>query len=274
VRRKGILIATGAALAIAATPALATVIGTAGSITYTTETANMMANETVQIQAACSAAKSITGVGFGTNVLNIHPTALTMISANVALIEAEASGNDSLAAYVMCTSAKIKYATVSKQHFALSTGKIKVKCPGRRHLVGGGVDAGSRFIASTYPYDSKDKGKKPDDGWKATTFGANTVTVEATAACSKIEPKYTKETLDLQPSTSSGVVASCKGETNLASVGAHLTGPIQYGDLNSLRPRDDGDAGSVPGDEVLVNMGNDNSNPDAEKLTGYAICID
>ena len=41
-----------------------------------------------------------------------------------------------------------------------------------------------------------------------------------------------------------------------------------------MRPRDDDDAGSVPGDEVLVNMGNDGSNPDSEKLTGYAICLD
>ena len=35
-----------------------------------------------------------------------------------------------------------------------------------------------------------------------------------------------------------------------------------------MHPRDDDDAGSVPGDEVLVNMSNDGSNPDSEKLTG------
>ena len=78
----------------------------------------------------------------------------------------------------------------------------------------------------------------------------------------------------MSPSITTAVIPNCKGDTNLASVGAHLTGPIQYGSLNSMSPRDDDDAGSVPGDEVLVNMGNDSSNPDAEKLTGYAICID
>jgi hypothetical protein len=155
----------------------------------------------------------------------------------------------------------------------VATGKIKVKCPNSKHVVGGGVDAGQRFIQSTYPFDSKDKGLKPDDGWKATTSGLQADTVEVTAACSPVEPRYTRETVMISPSVTSGVVSNCKGDTNLASVGARLSGPIQYGSLNSMRPRDDGDAGSVPGDEVLVNMGNDGSNPDQEKLTGYAICI-
>ena len=224
-----------------------------------------MTNEDVEIQTNCSAAKSITGIGFGTDFLNLDPQALRMYAANAANIRVSASGNDNLTAYVMCTSAKVKYVEASKQHLAVATGKIKVKCPNSKHVVGGGVDAGQRFIESTYPFDSKDKGKKPDDGWKATTSGLQAATVEATAACSPVEPKYTKETKTLSPSVTSAVVPNCKGDTNLASVGAHLTGPIQYGSLNSMRPRDDDDAGSVPGDEVLVNMGNDGSNPDSGK---------
>jgi hypothetical protein len=274
VRGKRILAATAATLAVAATPALAAVIGTAGSITYTSVNSSLMTNEEVEIQTACSAAKSITGIGFGTDFQNLDPHALRMYAANAAVIRMSASGNDNLTAYVMCTSAKVKYVEASKPHLAVMTGKIKVKCPNSKHVVGGGVDAGFRSIRSTYPFDSKDKGKKPDDGWKATTSGLQAATVEVTAACSPVEPKYTKETVMISPSVTSGVVSNCKGETNLASVGAHLSGPIQYGSLNSMRPRDDGDAGSVPGDEVLVNMGNDGSNPDSAKLTGYAICID
>ena len=273
-RRKGFLVATAATLALIAAPALGGVIGTAGSITYKDSTASLMNNESVTIQMDCSAAKSITGVAFGTDLLNLDPQALRMYAANGAEIEVSASGNDNLTAFTMCTTAKVKYVEASKQHLAVSTGKIKVKCPTSKHVVGGGVDTGQRFIQSTYPFDSKDKGKKPDDGWKATTSGLQAATVEATAACSPVEPKYTKETKTLPPSVSSGIVSNCKGDTNLASVGARLTGPIQYGSLNAMRPRDDGDAGSVPGDEVLVNMSNDGSNPDQEKLTGYAICID
>jgi hypothetical protein len=41
-----------------------------------------------------------------------------------------------------------------------------------------------------------------------------------------------------------------------------------------MRPRDGDDADTVPDDDILINMGNDGSNPDAAKLTGYAICID
>lgn len=272
-RGKGFLVATAAALAVAATPALAAVIGTAGSITYTSVSSSLMTNEDVEIQTGCSAAKSITGIGFGTDSLNLDPQALTMYAANGARIRVAASGNDNLTAYVMCTSAKIKYVTADKTHNGVTTGKIKVKCPNSKHLVGGGVDAGQRFIQSTYPFDSKDKGKKPDDGWKATTSGLQTATVEVTAACSPVKPKYSKETVTLSPSVTSGVVPKCKGDTNLASAGARLSGPIEYGSLNSMHPRDDDDAGSVPGDEVLVNMRNDGSNPDSEKLTGYAICI-
>ncbi len=273
-RRKGILVATAATLAVAATPALAGVIGTAGSITYKDATASLMNNEEVAIQMDCSAAKSITGVGFESDFLNLAPHSLRMYAANGAEIRVSASGNDNLTAYTMCTTAKVKYVEASKQHLAVATGKIKVKCPNRKHVVGGGVDAGQRFIESTYPFDSKDKGSKPDDGWKATTSGLQAATVELTAACSPVEPRYTKETTALSPSTSSAVIPNCKGDTNLASAGARLTGPIQYGSLNTMHPRDDADAGSVPGDEVVVNMGNDGSNPDSEKLTGWAICLD
>ena len=268
------LVATAAALALVAGPALAAVIGTAGSITYTSVSASLMDNEDIEIQTDCSAAKRITGVGFGTELLNLDPQALIMYAANAARIRVAASGNDTLTGYVMCTSAKVRYVTADKTHNGVATGKLKVRCPATRHLVGGGVDAGQRFIQSTYPFDSKDKGRKPDDGWKATTSGLQTATVEITAACSKVEPKYTKESVSLSPSVSSAVIPKCKGDTNLASAGARLSGPIQYASLNSMRPRDDDDAGSVPGDEVLVNMSNDGSNPDSEKLTGYAICID
>ena len=233
-----------------------------------------MTNEDVEIQTNCSAAKSITGIGFGTDFLNLDPQALRMYAANAANIRVSASGNDNLTAYVMCTSAKVKYVEASKPHLAVATGKIKVKCPNSKHVVGGGVDAGQRFIESTYPFDSKDKGKKPDDGWKATTSGLQAATVEADRRLLAGRAQVHEGNEDLSPSVTSAVVPNCKGDTNLASVGAHLTGPIQYGSLNSMRPRDDDDAGSVPGDEVLVNMGNDGSNPDSEKLTGYAICID
>jgi len=257
-----------------AAPALGGVIGTAGSITYKDATASLMNNEDVTIQMDCSAAKSITGVAFATDFLNLDPQALTMYAANAARIRVEASGNDNLTAYTMCTTAKVEYVEASKQHLAVATGKIKVKCPNNKHLVGGGVDAGQRFIHATYPFDSRDKGKKPDDGWKATTSGLQAATVEVTAACSKVLPEYKKETRGLSPSVSSAVIPKCKGDTHLVSVGARLSGPIEYGSLNSMRPQDGGDAGSVPDDEVLVNMSNDDSNPDSEKLTGWAICLD
>ena len=106
----------------------------------------------------CSAAKSITGIGFGTDFLNLDPQSLRMYAANAAEIRVSASGNDNLTAYTMCTTAKVKYVEASKQHLAVATGRIKVKCPNSKHVVGGGVDAGQRFIESTYPYDSKDKG--------------------------------------------------------------------------------------------------------------------
>ena len=43
---------------------------------------------------------------------------------------------------------------------------VKVACPAKHRVVGGGF---GRFPADTIasePYDSKDKGKAPDDGWR------------------------------------------------------------------------------------------------------------
>jgi hypothetical protein len=275
VRGKGLLVATLAALAVVAAPALAGVIGTAGSVTYKDTPYSLMTNESVQIQTDCSAEKNITGIGFSSDVLAIEPHELTMLSSNFAVIHVRAASNDAVTAYVMCTSAKVKYASQTKEHPAVGTGRTQVKCPGSRHVVGGGVAAeSSRLIEASYPFDSKDKNKKPDDGWKATTSGLSAGDVEVTVACSKVATSYRTRSLDLSPSVSSPVVPKCKGGTHLAAVGARLSGPIQYGDLNAMRPRDGADADSVPDDEVLVNMGNSGSNPDSEKLTGYAICID
>ena len=166
---------------VLAAPALGGVIGTAGSITYKDVTSSLMTNEDVEIQMDCSAAKSITGVGFGTDFLNLDPQALRMYAANSARIRVSASGNDNLTAYTMYTSAKVKYVEASKQHLA-------------------------------------GKGLKPDDGWKATTSGLQAATVDATAACSPVEPKYTRETTTVSPSVTTAVVPNCKGATNLASV--------------------------------------------------------
>jgi hypothetical protein len=274
VRRKGILVATAAVLAVMAASALAAVIGTAGSVTYATVTSPLMANEEVEVQTNCIADKNITGVVFGSDFLGISPKELAINSAATATIEARASSNDTLTSYVMCTSNKIRYASKTESHIALIEGQGKVTCPGSRHVVGGGVDAGSRFIKTTNPFDSRDKGKQPDDGWKASTVGNNTASVEIMVACSRTAPRYSKESLILPPGSSSAVIPKCKGGTHLSGAGAQFSSSSIYARLNSMRPRDGGDADSVPDDEVLINMGNDGSNPDDAKLTGYAICID
>ena len=78
VRRKGILVATAATLARRRdVPRSLGSSARPGASPTRTRRASLMNNEAVAIQMDCSAAKSITGVGFGTDFLNLDPQALT-----------------------------------------------------------------------------------------------------------------------------------------------------------------------------------------------------
>ena len=61
---------------------------------------------------------------------------------------------------------------------------VKAACPDGFQVTGGGIEGSNPLIAATVPYDGKDSGKKPDDGWKATAFNPDAAAEDLTAFAS------------------------------------------------------------------------------------------
>ncbi len=87
--------------------------------------------------------------------------------------------------FAICSTDNLKQVVKSDVVFE-GNKTIKVACPKNRRVVGGGF---GRFPADTIasqPYDSKDKGKAPDDGWKMTIHsGTGAQAMYAWASCLK-----------------------------------------------------------------------------------------
>jgi hypothetical protein len=68
--------------------------------------------------------------------------------------------------FAMCSPENLKHVYDTKVVFA-GRHKIKTACPKGSYVVGGGYGRYSTDLIASQPYDSKDKGKAPDDGWQA-----------------------------------------------------------------------------------------------------------
>ena len=105
----------------------------------------------------------------------------------------------------------LKYVTKS---FELRPGNprtTKVPCPKRNQVLGGGHynsgGFGDVLGIHSYPYDGKDRGKRPDDGWAAMqrAFGA-TVPAKVYAICARVTPDYVKEKMTIPPDGSAKLI--------------------------------------------------------------------
>ena len=79
----------------------------------------------------------------------------------------------------ICFSPKgIKTVTKSTRLKSLGSKSVEARCRGGRHVIGGGIRVGDPFQAvafASFPIDAGDKGKVPDDGWRA---GAQSTTTQ------------------------------------------------------------------------------------------------
>lgn len=126
-----------------------------------------------------------------------------------------------------------KYVTKS---FELPPGRAKtyrVACPERHHVLGGGHynsgGYGDVIGAHSYPYDSGDAGRKPDDGWAAQLRGfTKPYPAEIYAICAKLLPEY-ESSIDTVP-TGSGSADPATGlkcdNTSLDVLSGGTRGPL------------------------------------------------
>lgn len=93
----------------------------------------------------------------------------------------------------VCTVEKPKTVDTKKGVDSFVRKAITVRCPGTRHVYGGGVRGGPDIrLISSFPIDSKDHGSKPDDGWKIAVdnLAEHHENARAFASCGKEQPVY------------------------------------------------------------------------------------
>lgn len=103
---------------------------------------------------------------------------------------------------------------------------FKATCPDGTHVYGGGFfnnqGFGTADLLHSYPYDSGDRRRKPDDGWKTQLLvRAPPVTGSVHAVCAKPMPEYEKVTLALERGPSSHALEpTCDAGLNVLSGGS------------------------------------------------------
>jgi hypothetical protein len=184
----------------------------------------------------------------------------------------------SLDTWAICNKGARSFRNSRRTLGADKTQKLTVRCSGGKHVIGGGAKivgpiADAR-MNSSYPFDSKDRGHKPDDGWRArgVNLSGDGLTFRAFVICAEKQPVYRSSKVTLQPSTSSAAIPACPDNRALLSGGVRLTGPGTEGVVHALRPSDGADADATPENRMLANGENLPGASEEKRLTGYAIC--
>lgn len=257
-------------------------LGTAGGVTYIVETVAATGPSNLNSLISCPSETTVSGGGFSSSALlgqafSLAPDDTDGTGWNG--IIGLPSGSQDLSSYAICSEGKFTYKGSRLAELeAVGTKSAKAACPGSKHVVGGGAYLSGTildsFINSTYPVDSKDKGKAPDDGWKVRIRHTDPGSVDfrAFAICQKGNPAYHKDSAELGPGTSSGITVGCKGNEHLLGMGGKLNGQADDALVRVLRPSDDGDADSVPDDSALVNGHNTSAATESKTLKAWAIC--
>jgi len=140
---------------------------------------------------------------------------------------------------------------------------VKMRCPRRTHVVGGGEANGFTFngltLHHTYPIDGRDRGKKPDDGWATAVNAAGPNSFEPYAICIKRRVTYVKRQLGADSSAQTNHVIPCPQGLHIV-MGGHR-GPQELLDASGF-PSSEGWAFFV-----------DNTTNSPQVFTGFATCV-
>ena len=186
-------------------------------------------------------------------------------------------GSQQLHTWVICNKGKRSLKTKEGTLPPDATKTRKVSCPKSQHVMGGGAaifDATTDArLNSTYPFDSGDKDKAPDDGWKAR--GVNLVgsqhAFDVYALCTKRKLTYKQDKLPQGGPGTSGHTVFCPESKHVLSGGVKVTGPGYEAVLHYLRPQDtSADANAVPDDGWLANVGNQSGG--LKDVTAFVVC--
>ena len=172
--------------------------------------------------------------------------------------------------------AELKYVYLDVPDSASGNRSAQVGCGGGYHAVGGGglIAPSESWINSSYPIDSGDPGKTPDDGWRVRVFdpvgGIGGFVIEV--ACMRgADLRYVKKkTSGVAEGESASPRAKC-GHRHVVGGGVKIGGPPNRGRVASSYPIDGADAKKVPDDGWKATGYNFSGLPKA--VTTHAICL-
>ena len=162
-----------------------------------------------------------------------------------------------------------RYVTAEREARGFST--LKASCPSKTHVLSGGAFTAAAFndahLIHSYPFDSGDRKRKPDDGWKVLMNGRFDTGTDATvyAICQKAMPAY--EVSDHVATADEQTHADVPCPEGLSVTGGGTRGDLNVPEVSSL-PAD----GSPNEWESWVdNWDSDSVN---HTLKAFAICAD
>jgi hypothetical protein len=143
---------------------------------------------------------------------------------------------------------------------------FKAACPKRAHVLGGGHynsgGYGDVIGAHSYPYDGRDRGRKPDDGWAAQLRGFGVShPVSVFAVCAKLLPEYPKTEVTIDPGGGEVIRKVTCPTPALSVTGAGSRGPA------SVR-----EVAGAPFDPDIWEQGLANHGTRPSEVTLWAVC--
>jgi len=163
------------------------------------------------------------------------------------------------------------YRYVSAEREASGFSTLKANCPRKTHVLSGGAFTAAAFndahLIHSYPFDSKDRKRAPDDGWKVLMNGRFDIGTPTSvyAICRREMPTYeVGDHVATADEQTHGTVSCPKG---LSVTGGGTNGDLDVPEVSSL-PVD----GSPDEWEFWV----DNRDSDSlnHTLNTFAICVD
>jgi hypothetical protein len=141
--------------------------------------------------------------------------------------------------------------------------KLRAPCPKGTHVLGGGEVTNAGYFTArlhhTFPYDDRDRGKAPDDGWEVRMSNVGEHHFVAYAICSKRSPKYVTKDQAVNANDQTNNNVACPAGT-AATAGGHK---------GSKTVAENSGWSTLTSWTYFI----DNASNQALPVTAYAICV-
>ncbi len=226
---------------------------------------------------SCPAGTKVSGGGFSQNAFSGVLNDSFPLGTSGWAVNVKYGFTGPLETFAICNKGARSVESKQRTLKATTTRKLSANCDADRHVIGGGAlisgPLSAARVNSSHPVDSKDAGRKPDDGWKARAVNllSSDLDFEVFAICANRQPTYKKTKLALGPSGTSGNSVFCPPGKVVLSGGIKLNGPADETEIHFVAPRDGPDDGDLLDDGWLANAGNE-AGGTQKTLTAYALC--